>query len=189
MVARMELRGEIARELNRESTKEVFKKLKIKSRKAREKAEVRYDRARAAALRVWKPDLEEEEIQEKASRVTVAAIGRSVRAKQASLFIQNKKGKWFRAKQIKAKTKSGKTFLKTVRTGKQIGASTVARSLSARAYWRRVRTTARIFGVSITEARNLDALLKEVPENVRRRIYERLVKEATRKRRRKTRAR
>lgn len=169
-----ETRDRVARKISEESENRVYRKLKIRGKERRDKAHEKILDQKRRIIQRLHPDWDEPEVDALAAKSTLLK-GEEIRRAdyRGKRFIRVKGRLWRRAVRVKVR---GETRYKV--TGKFLSESTVNRSLAAKVYWARVRSLSDALGIPVSEARKADKMLLEVPESVRRRIYERLVDRA-----------
>ncbi len=170
---RKEVRANIARELLKEEHRRAFKQLGVTRKKRKRTLEARTLIVKANLIRELDPSISKGRARQLARTAQLQFRAESVvRAEKFKGFVKHK-GRWFRATRTKIKG-----VVRIRRFGPRVKASTINRSVAARAYWKRIDSLHKAFGITKKQARKLDHRLLEVPESVRVRIYEKFKRRA-----------
>lgn len=170
---RKEVRANIARELLKEEHRRAFKALGVTRKKRKRSIEARTLIVKAQLIRELDPTISRGRARQLARTAQLQFRAESVvRSEKFKGFVKHK-GRWFRAERTVTKG-----VAKVRRVGGRVKVSTINRSVAARAYWKRVRSIKKAFGITLKQARKLDMRLLEVPESTRVAIYEKFKRRA-----------
>ncbi len=196
-----EIRQCVAENMEREGLKRAFKALGQKHKTEFRKQEAAYQEAKIAAITEWKKDAIEEGEMDEFDVVELASRSTLMRGRRDEAEKKTKK----RFKAVKWKTvKIGgkerrvpthykeRKIVKTaagrrVKLGRKLfKAADIKRSMANKAYWSRIRSLAAAMAITkpdgspdLNRARKIDNKMMNVPDNVRRRIYDECVEKAT----------
>jgi hypothetical protein len=187
------IRACVAERMQGEGLKRAFKAMGQRHKADHRKLADAVRDAKEEAIREWKSEeIEEGEIDdldvaEMTARSTLAKVGRAgsveVRARYQAVayktvIIRGKPERVPTHYRLKKLTKSKRVVL----TGPRVTAGNLKRKMSGRAYWDRIRALAAALEVrgksgklDLIFARKLDHKMMNVPDNVRRRIYDECV--------------
>lgn len=191
-----EIRQCVAENMERESLKRAFKAMGQRGKTEFREQEKRYRDAKFKAVEEWKKheieagELDEYDIAELADRATLSKAGKPEAAKARRRYRAVKwksvkiGGKWRRVAthyKLRELTKDKRRKL----TGKLIPAADIKRSMALSSYWGRIRALAEAMQITrkdgkldLIRARKVDKKMMNVPDSIRRRIYDECVEKA-----------
>jgi hypothetical protein len=193
----LEVRDCIAQGMESEALKRAYKEMGERSKAGFRDKERAYLDAKEDAIRKWKAreiaagEIDDDQVTEMALRSSLRKVGIKVRTKVRS---QYKQAKW---KTVKVRGKSERVtthYRERIRVGKHsfrdgrklIPAATLKKKMALTAYWERVHKLAEALAITkedgsldLLRARDIDRTMLNVPDSVRRRIYDECVEKAT----------
>lgn len=177
---RAEAKKAVARAMEREARARAFKAIGVRSKKTKAKLTRKLFEAKVKALKEFDPELEDEDARALAERTNLSRVQRRVFYKERAGWMEEPLGSgMFRKMEIYkvGRRKKMRPVInpKTGKPFKRVTRGKVASALGSRAYVARVKALQKAWGVSFREAQAADAAMFDLPEGVRRRIYEQIV--------------
>jgi hypothetical protein len=169
-------RADIAQQIERESFARAFSSLAKKNRLKKNAAARALYNAKVEKLREWKPGETDETYAKWASRSTTKKIDRMERDRETESHKLIRRGKNKGMYQKISRVESGPNAGKAKKVGKPISRKSMRQRVRRAGQKARLTALKQAFGLrTLKEARHIDRRLLEVPDRLRKRIYDSVV--------------